>query len=82
MTEKIIIIFHCEFSQKRGPRLWAALRELDRKMNLERYPQLFFPEMYILEGGYKRFYAEHPDLCEGGYKPEVEETGMYSIKQH
>ena len=71
MSEKTIIVFHCEFSQRRGPSLWAALRELDRKFNLERYPQLFFPEMYILEGGYNKFQAEFPDFCVGGYTPEV-----------
>lgn len=55
MTERTIIVFHCEYSQKRGPKLWSALRQLDRNANLEmeRYPQLYYPEMYLLEGGYK-----------------------------
>ena len=32
------------------------LRELDRKHNANEYPRLFYPEAYLLEGGYKEFY--------------------------
>jgi hypothetical protein len=28
-----------------------------------RYPKLTFPEIYMLKGGYKSFFAEHPDRC-------------------
>ena len=52
MSEHTIIIFHCEFSQKRGPLLYSILRGIDRQFNQEIYPKLFFPEIYILEGGY------------------------------
>jgi len=34
---------------------------------MEFYPQLFYPEIYLLENGYKEFFQEHPDLCEGTY---------------
>ena len=30
---------------------------------LIRYPKLTFPEIYMLKGGYKSFFAEHPDKC-------------------
>ena len=33
MQKRTIIVFHCEFSQKRGPKLWKTLRELDRRIN-------------------------------------------------
>ena len=62
-----VIIFHCEFSQKRGPEMYSTLREIDRRLHMNVYPQLFFSEIYILEGGYKQFFESHPDLCEGGY---------------
>jgi len=36
------------------------LREKDRKENgLENFPKLYYPELYLLEGGYKAFYAQH-----------------------
>jgi len=38
---------------------------------MERYPQLFYPEMYILNGGYSQFHTEYPECCEGGYLPEA-----------
>ena len=58
-----ILIFHCEFSSERGPKRARFLRSLDRKMNTEHYPQLNFPEIYILDGGYKEFFYQYPDLC-------------------
>ena len=68
MRTKTILVFHCEFSQKRGPSLWKTLREFDRNINIEKYPKLFFPEMYLLEKGFSAFYRDYPELCEGTYK--------------
>ena len=56
MTSRTIIVFHCEFSQRRGPTLWKTLRELDRNINILKYPKLFFPEMYVLEKGFSNFH--------------------------
>ncbi|XP_076363993.1 uncharacterized protein LOC143253672 isoform X2 [Tachypleus tridentatus] len=65
-----IIVFHCEFSSERGPALYKFLREMDRQANKECYPQLYHPEMYILDGGYKAFYEKHWEFCEPQqYKP-------------
>lgn len=58
-----ILIFHCEFSQKRGPYAQRMLRSADRTTNYASYPALHFPEMYVLEGGYKVFYQQFPKLC-------------------
>lgn len=58
-----ILIFHCEFSAERGPKAQRLLREMDRTANKEHYPALHFPEMYLLEGGYKAFYEGYPGLC-------------------
>ncbi|KAH3854966.1 hypothetical protein DPMN_097525 [Dreissena polymorpha] len=51
-----VIIFHCEFSSERGPKMYRHLRSLDREVNADSYPKLNFPEMYLLEGGYKEFF--------------------------
>ncbi|KAM9454183.1 cell division cycle 25 homolog d [Clarias gariepinus] len=65
-----LIVFHCEFSSERGPRLCQYLRELDRAINAQTYPYLLYPELYLLQGGYKHFYFCCPELCEPcGYVP-------------
>lgn len=33
-----IVIFHCEFSQKRGPTLYRSLRGIDREIHAQFYP--------------------------------------------
>lgn len=53
---KVCFVFHCEFSSHRGPRGYKKIRDLDRKANAANYPYLTFPEMYLLEGGYKTFF--------------------------
>jgi len=58
-----ILVFHCEFSSQRGPSLSRHLRQCDRQINLMEYPKLMFPEIYCMYGGYKEFFAHHPELC-------------------
>ena len=68
MREKTTIVFHCEFSQHRGPQMMKLLRQLDRDLNgFAKYPHLCYPEIYLLEGGYKRFFSEFKEWCEGNY---------------
>lgn len=59
-----ILIFHCEFSSHRGPSLCRYLRDIDRTSNVSTYPFLFYPELYVLYGGYKEFYSQFPNLCD------------------
>ena len=49
--QRRVIIFHCEFSSERGPQMLKHLRNIDRQKN--RYPKLDYPELYLLENGYK-----------------------------
>uniref|UniRef100_A0A452FZQ8 M-phase inducer phosphatase n=1 Tax=Capra hircus TaxID=9925 RepID=A0A452FZQ8_CAPHI len=60
--KRIVIVFHCEFSSERGPRMCHSLREEDRALN--QYPALYYPELYILKGGYRDFFPEYMELCE------------------
>ncbi|XP_018606206.2 cell division cycle 25 homolog d isoform X1 [Scleropages formosus] len=74
-----LIVFHCEFSSQRGPQLCRYLRKLDRSLNV--YPQLFYPELYILEGGYREFYSHFPDLCDPhGYVPMIHRDFMEQLR--
>ncbi|KAH3854129.1 hypothetical protein DPMN_096668 [Dreissena polymorpha] len=59
-----VLIFHCEFSSERGPRMYRHLRSQDRALNQDHYPKLNYPEVYLLHGGYKAFYESHGDLCD------------------
>ncbi|EAY13192.1 Rhodanese-like domain containing protein [Trichomonas vaginalis G3] len=68
------IVFHCEFSHNRGPEMASIFRGFDRELNKSRYPYLYYPHVYILDGGYKRFYAEYPDCCDGGYVPMLDKN--------
>jgi len=61
MRSRAVLIFHCEFSERRGPNCWRELRNADRSTNARRISdsdsqQLFFPEMYLLEKGYAHFH--------------------------
>ncbi|KAJ8001538.1 hypothetical protein DPEC_G00170530 [Dallia pectoralis] len=70
LSPRKLIVFHCEFSSERGPRLCHYLRELDRAIHDSLYPLLFYPELYLLDGGYRHFHACYPELCEPcGYVP-------------
>uniref|UniRef100_A0A8C3IE41 protein-tyrosine-phosphatase n=1 Tax=Chrysemys picta bellii TaxID=8478 RepID=A0A8C3IE41_CHRPI len=60
--KRIVLVFHCEFSSERGPKMCRYLRAEDRAMN--EYPALHYPELYVLKGGYKEFFPEYRELCE------------------
>jgi M-phase inducer tyrosine phosphatase len=64
---EVCVVFHCEFSQNRGPNLMQRFRDHDRRENIDRYPTLDYPTIYLLQGGYCQFFEDCPDLCDGGY---------------
>ena len=60
-----ILVFHCEFSSERGPRMYRYVRDQDRNANEHCYPQLYYKDMFVLRGGYKQFYQQsHKSLCQ------------------
>ncbi len=80
-NKKIVVIFHCEFSSERGPSMLRFLRNQDRAINRDAYPKLFYPELYLLEGGYKAFYESHRELCDPiSYKPMLHEDHVNDLK--
>ncbi|AJP40741.1 AHL_G0041020.mRNA.1.CDS.1 [Saccharomyces cerevisiae] len=58
-----LLIIHCEFSSHRGPSLASHLRNCDRIINQDHYPKLFYPDILILDGGYKAVFDNFPELC-------------------
>ncbi|OCH95193.1 hypothetical protein OBBRIDRAFT_611028 [Obba rivulosa] len=64
LGKKTILIFHCEFSVKRAPTFAKHLRSKDRSLNGHVYPRIYYPEVYILEGGYSQYYSESPLRCQ------------------
>ncbi|XP_069141028.1 M-phase inducer phosphatase-like [Argopecten irradians] len=61
--KRTVLIFHCEFSSERGPKMMRFLRTQDRAQNEANYPSLTYPEMYLLDGGFKAFYQTDKTLC-------------------
>ncbi len=80
-NKKTIMIFHCEFSSERGPGLLRFLRNQDRSLNANSYPNLYYPELYLLEGGYKSFYETFKAYCDPQtYKPMHHSEHTHDLK--
>ena len=46
------------------------LRNEDREAHADCYPRLRYPELYLLDGGYKAFYEHYASLCRpSAYRP-------------
>lgn len=59
ICNKTAIVFHCEFSQNRGPDTLRKFRQMDRNYNKENYPRLSYTNVYLLQGGYKEFFPRY-----------------------
>ncbi|KAE8335243.1 hypothetical protein BDV24DRAFT_171508 [Aspergillus arachidicola] len=57
------LILHCEYSAHRAPIMAKYIRHQDRAFNVDHYPHLTYPDMYILDGGYSSFFSDHRTLC-------------------
>ncbi|CAF0794673.1 unnamed protein product [Adineta ricciae] len=82
-SRPLIIVFHCEFSSERGPRLCRLFRSLDRQHNMANYPYLSFPSIYLLDGGYADFYNHTAcrQYCQpNGYISMFEEEYSQELK--
>ncbi|NWX94280.1 MPIP1 phosphatase, partial [Nothoprocta pentlandii] len=79
-NKRVIIVFHCEFSSERGPRMCRFVRERDRLGN--EYPNLHYPELYVLKGGYKDFFTRCRSFCEPqSYRPMHHEDFKEDLKR-
>ena len=83
-TGRTIIVFHCEFSSERGPKMCRFLREQDRAAHTDSYPHLYYPEIYVMHGGYKAFYEQcGKAMCEPqAYRPMLHDQYHSQLKQY
>ena len=84
-----LLILHCEYSVHRAPLTAKFIRNYDRTFNASNYPRLSYPEMYILDGGYSKFFDQHRSKCYPQNYVEMNdqrheqacERGMAKVKQ-
>ncbi|CAG4974699.1 unnamed protein product [Colias eurytheme] len=82
-SKRSILVFHCEFSLERGPKLSRFLRSTDRARNKDKYPYLHYPEVYLLHSGYRAFFSRHPELCTPtGYTAMLDPKHRQELRLH
>jgi hypothetical protein len=60
-----------------------AVRELDRKIHgMKYFPKLFYPEMYVLNGGYRSFYSQYSELCEPNGYIAMKDPKFLDVQKH
>lgn len=87
--KKTLLVFHCEYSELRAPRMAEFIRSRDRAVNEDNYPRLTYPEVYVLHGGYSSFYESYKSRCfpQNYLRMESEEheraceAGLHKLKQ-
>lgn len=65
-SQRTVIFVHCEYSQKRGPEVYGFIKGIDREKHEEEWPFQLYPDVYIIHGGYKAFFASYSHLCTSG----------------
>ena len=58
---EVILIFYCEFSSERGPKMYNFFRNFDRLVN--QYPNLHYPQTYVMQGGFSKFHENFKYFC-------------------
>lgn len=88
-SSRTLLVFHCEYSVHRAPMTAKFIRGKDREHNVQNYPNLTFPDIYILDGGYSKFFSHNRNMCEPPHYVEMSakehekacEQGMGKLKQ-
>ena len=55
----VILIFHCDSSNKRSPQFINYLKSLEKKYN----DTICYPNIYLLDCGYEHFYSRYKFFC-------------------
>lgn len=53
-----VVVFHCEFSSERAPKMWSLLRKIDRNVLSSNSSDLEYYQAYVLAGGYRQYYEQ------------------------
>lgn len=56
--------------------MYSIMRSADRETNLSIYPKLYYPDIYVLQGGYQQFFSSFPEYCEGGYVKKTDKDNI------
>jgi hypothetical protein len=77
-----VVLFHCEFSSQRAPDQFKMLRTVEHELHMQRFGNvgMYFPQAMIIKGGYKEFYTNFPEHCEGNYLPMELEPYVAEVK--
>lgn len=62
-----VVIFYCEFSSRRAPKMFNFFRNLDRVSN--HYPNLHYPHIFLMKGGYEQFVENFKHFCTRPLEP-------------
>lgn len=71
---ELILIFHCEFSTHRAPRLLQSFRNEDRKRT-KLGSTLHYPYCFLLEGGFSAFWETY-SLCHAFFSKDAQYVRM------
>lgn len=63
-----LYIFHCEFSQYRGPKGIRLIKRLHKESANHEKPI----NAFVLDGGYSAFWPDNRSYCDGGYRSEMD----------
>ncbi|CAF3790920.1 unnamed protein product [Adineta steineri] len=81
-SKRIVFVFHCEFSSERAPSLLRYMRSEDRTIHAHDYPALHYPELYLLEGGYKALFEYSTEFCKPNfYRTMLDEQYQEQCRQ-
>ncbi|ELP93823.1 M-phase inducer phosphatase, putative [Entamoeba invadens IP1] len=72
------VVFYCEFSGQRAPTLAKKLHSMDRKTN---GPNLLFPDIYVVDGGFLSLFDKLKHLCVGCYLPMLDQKYQNEMRK-
>ena len=66
---RVYVVLHCEFSKSRAPQYFSTLRRLDTALHPWPASSPRYPDLYVMDGGYRKWVTEYKELCQppGGY---------------